>query len=163
MFHADGGDISRPYFQEKETDMKWIAVNETGFDNFATSIYENDYKGLLVARCNQNGQYPDQARMIIRALEFAHSALQVAKEVTNMKTEYQIGDNAWIYLPGHDGNRTLGVVVFILDLPGWSVRNYVIEIDTPMDPLLEIREAGAMRPVSDPVTPECDGVHGWRW
>lgn len=51
---------------------KWISVNEIGHDNFATSIYENDYKGLLVARCNQNGQYPEQAALIIRALEFAN-------------------------------------------------------------------------------------------
>jgi hypothetical protein len=58
-----------------ETNMaepKWISVDEVGNDNFATSIYENDYKGLLVARCNQNGQYPEQAAMIIRALEFSN-------------------------------------------------------------------------------------------
>lgn len=51
---------------------KWTAVDEVGNDNFATSIYENDYKGLLVARCNQNGQYPEQAAAIIRALEFSN-------------------------------------------------------------------------------------------
>jgi hypothetical protein len=48
---------------------KWVAVNEIGNDNFATSIYEDDWKGLLVARCNQNGQYPEQAATIIKALE----------------------------------------------------------------------------------------------
>ncbi len=53
---------------------KWIAVDEVGNDNFATSIYENDWKGLLVARCNQNGQYPEQARLIIGALEFSNVA-----------------------------------------------------------------------------------------
>ena len=51
---------------------KWMAIDEVGNDNFATSIYENDWKGLLVARCNQNGQYPEQAALIIRALEFAN-------------------------------------------------------------------------------------------
>lgn len=55
-----------------ENTPKWIAVNEIGNDNFATSIYENEYKGLLVARCNQNGQYPEQAALIIRALEFSN-------------------------------------------------------------------------------------------
>jgi hypothetical protein len=54
------------------TEPKWIAVNEVGNDNFATSIYENDHKGLLVARCNQNGTYPGQATLIIRALEFSN-------------------------------------------------------------------------------------------
>lgn len=51
---------------------KWIAIDEIGNDNFATSIYENDYKGLLVARCNQNGNYPAQAATIIRALNLAN-------------------------------------------------------------------------------------------
>jgi hypothetical protein len=53
---------------------KWIAVDEVGNDNFATSIYESDYTGLLVARCNQNGQYPEQAALIIRALTFSNIA-----------------------------------------------------------------------------------------
>lgn len=52
---------------------KWIAINETTErDNFATSIYEDEHKGLLVARCNQNGAYPEQAAMIIKALEFSN-------------------------------------------------------------------------------------------
>ncbi len=50
--------------------MAWIAVDEkTENDNFTTSVYEDDYKGLLVCRCNQNGQYPWQAHAIIRGLE----------------------------------------------------------------------------------------------
>lgn len=48
---------------------RWYAVDEKGNDNFATSIYEAGDKGLLVARCNQNGQYPWQAPAIIRGLE----------------------------------------------------------------------------------------------
>ena len=49
---------------------RWVAVPErTENDNFFTSIYENDYKGLLVARCNQNGSHPWQAAAIIRGLE----------------------------------------------------------------------------------------------
>lgn len=48
---------------------RWYAVDEIGNDNFATSIYESGHKGLLIARCNQNGQYPWQALAIIRGLE----------------------------------------------------------------------------------------------
>lgn len=48
---------------------KWEAIDEEGNDNFATSIYEAGWKGLLVARCNQNGRYPWQAAAIIRGLE----------------------------------------------------------------------------------------------
>lgn len=54
---------------EQMREAKWVAVDEQGNDNFATSIYENDYDGLLIARCNQNGNYPWQAAAIIRGLE----------------------------------------------------------------------------------------------
>ena len=64
---------------------KWIAVDERGNDNFATSIYENDYKGLLVARCNQNGQYPWQAASIIRGLERNKSTPPVAAPDAEVK------------------------------------------------------------------------------
>jgi hypothetical protein len=47
----------------------WDAIDEVGNDNFATSIYEAGAEGLLVARCNQNGQYPWQGPAIIRGLE----------------------------------------------------------------------------------------------
>src|SRR4051812_24002592 len=48
---------------------RWHAVDEKGNDNFATSIYETNHDGLLIARCNQNGQYPWQGAAIIRGLE----------------------------------------------------------------------------------------------
>ncbi|MCK1520189.1 hypothetical protein [Bradyrhizobium sp. 17] len=51
-----------------EDEPRWYAVDERGNDNFATSIYEAGDKGLLVARCNQNGQYPWQGPAIIRGL-----------------------------------------------------------------------------------------------
>lgn len=54
---------------DKQVTSPWYAVDEVGNDNFATSIYEQGHKGLLVARCNQNGQYPWQAQAIIRGLE----------------------------------------------------------------------------------------------
>lgn len=52
---------------------------------------------------------------------------------------FEIGDDAWIFLGHHEGNMTKGKVVAFLDLPGWGFRNYVIEIDTPIEPLLEVR------------------------
>lgn len=59
-----------------------------------------------------------------------------------MKTKYEIGDDAWIYIRDHEGERTKGKVVAVLDLPGWGGLNYVIEIETSMDPLLEVRAPG---------------------
>ena len=59
--------------------MKYIVVYErTDNDNFHTSIYEHGDKGLLVARCNQNGQYPEQARMMIRGLEVGSVPVNVS-------------------------------------------------------------------------------------
>lgn len=43
-------------------------IPEKGSDNFATSIYECEYDGLLIARCNQNGRYPEHARVILEGL-----------------------------------------------------------------------------------------------
>lgn len=48
--------------------LPWEAVDErTDNDNFWTSIYQKDHKGLLVCRCNQNGCYPEQDAQIIAA------------------------------------------------------------------------------------------------
>ncbi len=45
------------------------AVHElTENDNFHTSIYEHDYDGLLIARCNQNGAHPHQVLAILNGL-----------------------------------------------------------------------------------------------
>lgn len=46
----------------------FVAVAELGNDNFHTSIYEADYSGLLIARCNQNGAYPWQAAALLAGL-----------------------------------------------------------------------------------------------
>lgn len=53
--------------------------------------------------------------------------------------EYKVGDKAWIYIGNHKGMRTEGTIIAELDLPGYSVTHYVIEIPTSVDPLLEIR------------------------
>lgn len=50
------------------TQPKWHAVTEhSSHDNFHTSIYEEGWKGLLVARCNQNGEHPGQAEALLQA------------------------------------------------------------------------------------------------
>lgn len=53
---------------DKHTAGPWEAVPEvTSGDNFLHSIYEADYKGLLIARCDQNGEYLEHARLIAAA------------------------------------------------------------------------------------------------
>lgn len=56
--------------------------------------------------------------------------------------KFNLGDDAWIYLSNHQGELTKGKVIAELDLPGYGFKNYVIEIDTSVDPLLEIRAPG---------------------
>jgi hypothetical protein len=60
--------------------------------------------------------------------------------------EYRVGDEAWIFGVGRGSDMTKGRVIAALELPGYSFKNYVIEIDTHIDPLLEIRSAMTMRP-----------------
>jgi hypothetical protein len=60
--------------------------------------------------------------------------------------DYAVGDDTWIYIGDHQGERTKGTVVAILDLDGWSMRHYVIEVPTHIDPLLEVRNAFQMYP-----------------
>lgn len=60
--------------------------------------------------------------------------------------EYKVGDEVGIYIGDHQGERSAGTVVAILDLDGWSMLNYVIEVPTEIDPLLEVRNAFQMIP-----------------
>lgn len=54
--------------------------------------------------------------------------------------EFKIGDQVAIELPGADeANPFKGEIVAVLDLPGWMFVNYVVALETEMDPLLEVR------------------------
>ncbi len=44
---------------------EWESAGES--DNFTASIYEDDYKGLLVGRCNQNGSHHGDEEFIANA------------------------------------------------------------------------------------------------
>lgn len=54
---------------------------------------------------------------------------------------FQVGDEVEIYIGNHQGERTPGVVVAVLNLDGWLFPQYVIEceIGAP-DPILEVRD-----------------------
>lgn len=57
-----------------------------------------------------------------------------------MPPEFKVGDQVAIDLPGlESANPCKGDVVAVLDLPGWMFKNYVVAIETGMDPLLEVR------------------------
>ena len=62
-----------------------------------------------------------------------------------MAREYKIGDEVTINL-GVESDPFKGEVVAVLDLPGWMFLNYVVSIETEMDPLLEVRSALHMSP-----------------
>jgi hypothetical protein len=59
--------------------------------------------------------------------------------------EFKVGDQVAIDLPGGDSaNPFKGEVVAVLDLPGWMFINYVVSLETEMDPLLEVRSGYAL-------------------
>lgn len=57
------------------------AVHElTENDNFHTSIYESDYDGLLIARCNQNGRHPHQITAILNGLNAKQASAELVAQ-----------------------------------------------------------------------------------
>lgn len=68
--------------------------------------------------------------------------------IFSLKTNWEIGDTAWIHGMGdpHENPRMAGKIVHAFLLPGWCVGtiHYVIEIETPIDPLLAVRQATSM-------------------
>ncbi|RWE46803.1 MAG: hypothetical protein EOS79_11475 [Mesorhizobium sp.] len=62
---------------QEETRGNFVAVttDEPQIGNWHTAIYEDDYKGLLIALCNQNGRYPWQVRAILAGLNAKREAM----------------------------------------------------------------------------------------
>ena len=59
-----------------------------------------------------------------------------------VKKEYKIGDNAWVYgvSSGAGFNKPVkGKVVHAMEIDGFSGVHYVVAIDTEIEPLLEVR------------------------
>ncbi len=63
-----------------------------------------------------------------------------------MKTTYAKGDDVWIHLGTAPGKLSKGKVLEVLDLSehGYTFLNYLIEIPTSIDPLLEVRDVMTM-------------------
>jgi hypothetical protein len=66
------------------------AVDErSDHDNFRTGIYERDYDGLLIARCNQNGNYPHHAQAILNGLNGKRVSMD---EITRLTADLDAKD-----------------------------------------------------------------------
>lgn len=65
-----------------------------------------------------------------------------------MKTEYEIGDEAYIYVGNHKGKTTRSVVVHSFELYKGKV-HYVCAVPTPIDDLLEVRDIFSMAESAD--------------
>lgn len=62
-----------------------------------------------------------------------------------MKKDWKVGDTAYCYCgPNHQGKLSEGKVVAVLNLERYSFPHYVIEIETHIDPILEVRDAMTM-------------------
>ncbi len=58
-----------------------------------------------------------------------------------MKTKYEKGDDVWIHVGQNAGKLSKGKVLEVLDLSehGYVSQQYLIEIQTSIEPLLEVR------------------------
>ena len=65
-----------------------------------------------------------------------------------MKTKYEIGDEAWIYMGDHKGKTTRSVVVHSFKLCDGMIR-YVCAVPTPIDDKLEVRDIFSMAESAD--------------
>lgn len=64
-----------------------------------------------------------------------------------MKKDYKLNSTAWIYNGGTPNDLTKGKVVHIFTLDrGVKQTFYVIEIDTHIDPIYEVRTTSEMSP-----------------
>ena len=65
-----------------------------------------------------------------------------------MKTKYEIGDEAWIYIGDHKGKTTRSVVVHSFKLYDGMI-HYVCAVPTPIDDILELRDIFTMAESAD--------------
>jgi hypothetical protein len=63
--------------------------------------------------------------------------------------EYEVGDLVWLYIGDPEGKKYPGKVVHKFQLPDYSFKHYVVEIDTHVDPLLEVRCWGTLSDTED--------------
>jgi endogenous inhibitor of DNA gyrase (YacG/DUF329 family) len=63
-----------------------------------------------------------------------------------MMREFEVGDRVAINIGIDEADPFEGEVVAVLDLPGWAFKNYVVALETEMDPLLEVRSGNRLSP-----------------
>jgi hypothetical protein len=76
---------------EKQVRGNFVAVttDEPQINNWHTAIYEDDYKGLLIALCNQNGSYPWQVNAILAGLNGKREAADVLNALKALQDAYE--------------------------------------------------------------------------
>lgn len=70
--------------EEKRGNFIAVTSDEPQLNNFHTAIYEDDYKGLLICLCNQNGRYPWQATAILDGLNGKKQAADEIQRLTSL-------------------------------------------------------------------------------
>lgn len=78
---------TREATQEKRGNFVAVTSPEPQLANYHTAIYEDDYKGLLIALCNQNGRYPWQAKAILDGLNGKRQSADEIQRLTALVTE----------------------------------------------------------------------------
>ena len=56
-----------------------------------------------------------------------------------VELKFELGQKVWFFMHNHQGKMTSGKVVFMFEMYGAT--QYVIEIMTEIDPILEVRDS----------------------
>lgn len=69
--------------EEKRGNFIAVTTDEPQINNWHTAIYEDNYKGILIAVCNQNGRYPWQVRAILAGLNAKNETVAALQGATD--------------------------------------------------------------------------------
>lgn len=54
--------------------------------------------------------------------------------------DLDVGDDCWCFVGNHKGKMSKGKIAASVRLPGYAKPHYIVEIQTSVDPLLEVRD-----------------------
>lgn len=66
-----------------------VTSDEPQLANFHTAIYEDDYDGLLIGLCNQNGNHPHQAQLLLNGLAGKRQSAETITALTARVAELE--------------------------------------------------------------------------
>ena len=75
------------------------------------------------------------------------TSINYASLLGNRKHSYELGEEVLIFGLSGNGQPDVGKIVHTFDLPDNMLKEYVVEVETTLDPLYEVRNVFTMWPV----------------